>query len=735
MIAAPAAGAAAGSRDEATIDLRFAAAIRALRARTDRFFSKVLLLQWLALIVLAVVVTPLTWEGRTSSVHLHVLAAIFLGGVVSLYPAWLGWRHSGDLLTRHVMAVGQMLASVILIHITGGRIETHFHIFASLAILALYRDPKIFVSATVVVYLDHLVRGLFWPESVFGVLSATPWRALEHAGWVMFEVAFLVIGARVGLRDMRQLVSRQVDLENSNNRKEREVLDRTRELAASAERFRTFFQESPVGLYRVAPSGEFLMVNPALLSLLGFASLEELVAARATESELANGVARRRFIALLLAAGKVLRRDTVWIARSNEPLDVRESGQAVYDADRRFVYVDGTVEDVTQFRQLEERYRQAIKVQAIGQLAGGVAHDFNNILTVINGNSQMLLMDGSLDADAREGLGMILDGGKRAAELTRQLLAFSRKQRLEPKVIYLDEVASDLRPMLSRLVGENIAIRIAGKPGLAPVRADPAQIQQVILNLVVNSRDAMPEGGEVVISTTNIGLGEVDPVTLLDMAPGDCVLLSVSDTGSGMTPDVMGRLFEPFFTTKPHGAGTGLGLASCYGVIKQSGGHIAFESHVGKGTTCRVYLPVATETAADPTEEAPVPGSRGKGERILLVEDDRDVREFARKALTALGYLVTSAENGIEAIEKFGKEGACALLFTDVIMPGMGGRKLVEHLHQVAPDLPVLYASGHTFGAFADGGALSLNDHFISKPYSLEQLQMSVSRCINVSSY
>ena len=290
----------------------------------------------------------------------------------------------------------------------------------------------------------------------------------------------------------------------------------------------------------------------------------------------------------------------------------------------RIAYVDGTIEDITEYRQLEERFRQSQKVQAIGQLAGGIAHDFNNILTVISGYSQLLIAKEGFSDDVRTNLCRIHEAGQRAAELTRQLLAFSRKQRLQPRVIYLNAITGEMDPMLQRLVGENIRIRTIAVSGLSPVKADPSQIQQVVMNLVVNARDAMPNGGQLTIETANVKLGAEYVQSHHDVAAGDYVMLAVSDTGTGMSPEVQARLFEPFFTTKAPGYGTGLGLATCHGIVKQSGGHIAAYSEVGHGTTFKVFLP---SVQAQPTPAAPDPvqvKQHGAGERILLVEDDRD---------------------------------------------------------------------------------------------------------------
>jgi PAS domain S-box-containing protein len=721
--------------DVAAIDRRFTAALTHLRGRTDRLLASLMVVQWLAMICVALIVSPQTWVGRAAETHIHVWAAIFLGGAVCLYPAWLGWRRPGQTATRHIMAIGQMLVSAMLIHLSGGRIETHFHVFGSLALLALYRDPRVFVTATVVVYLDHLARGIFWPESVYGVLTATVWRSLEHAGWVLFEVTFLVLAVKVGLKEMRELVARQIGLEKFNHEKVEEVEARTKELALSEEQFRSFFRDSPIGLYRVSSGGDILMANPALLSILGFDSLDDLRAAETKTGQPIFDPGRRQFFSQLTASREVLRRNTVCRRQDGTELNIRESGRAFRDTANQVVHVDGTIEDITEHRQLEERFRQAQKVQAIGQLAGGVAHDFNNILTVISGYSQLLMGEPGFSDETRTNLGRIHDAGHRAAELTRQLLAFSRKQLLQPRIIYLSAVAAEMDPMLQRLVGENIRIRTIAVSGLGPVKADPSQIQQVVMNLVVNARDAMPGGGQLTIETANVTLGEDYAFGHDDVVPGNYVMLAVSDNGAGMPPEVQARLFEPFFTTKAPGHGTGLGLATCHGIVKQSGGHIAAYSEVGHGTTFKVYLPRVDALPAL-VEEAPLPRKRfGAGECVLLVEDDRTVREFGCGVLLSLGYKVLAAGNGLEALNHLKDHPRIDLLVTDVIMPSMGGRKLAEKIRLSVPNLPVLFTSGYTFDALGETETIGEGCDFLAKPYGPDELGQKVHEALAAVSW
>jgi PAS domain S-box-containing protein len=714
----------APSADEAAIEPRFLAAQHSLHVYNDRFFARFMLVQWLASIALAVIVSPRTWEGRISSTHIHVWAAVLLGGIITVLPAWLGLKHPGATLTRHVIAAGQMLMSALLIHLTGGRIETHFHVFGSLAFLAFYRDMRVLITATVVVYVDHLARGIFWPESVYGVLVATKSgalaRALEHAFWVLFEIAFLSMSIRLGLKEMRQVAGRQIGLEELNRAKAQEVRDRTKELAESEERFRSFFRDSPIGLYRANATGEFETANPAMLSLLGSASFEEMLLRPLQDTE------RPRFVAELSCTDKVVTRDATWVRRDGAPVHIRESARAFRDATGNVVRIDGTVEDISERRHLEERFRQAQKVQAIGQLAGGVAHDFNNILTAIGGYSEMLVQRAAVDPKSLKWAQEIHSASVRAANLTHQLLAFSRKQHLQPRLLQLNAVVHEMDHMLRRLVGEHINIRTISTPGLAAVRADPGQLQQVVMNLVVNARDAMPKGGQLTIETANVSLDAEYARRQPDVPAGKYVMLAVSDSGTGMAPEVKSRLFEPFFTTKPVGTGTGLGLATCHGIIKQSGGHIIVYSELGRGSTFKVYLPAIASAPANAVQVVQAPEVRGSGETVLVVEDEVSVREFGSDVLRTLGYNVITAENGNDALRRFQENPGITLIVTDVVMPDMGGAELARRLRISAPHVRVLFTSGYTFDALGQNDLLGPNATFLMKPYGTAQLGTAV---------
>jgi PAS domain S-box-containing protein len=390
------------------------------------------------------------------------------------------------------------------------------------------------------------------------------------------------------------------------------------------------------------------------------------------------------------------------------------------DSQGRLIHFVGVQTDITAVKKLEEQLRQSQKMEAVGRLAGGVAHDFNNILTAMIGYCQLALDDLATDHPARSNVEEIAAAAERAASLTRQLLAFSRKQTLLPTVLDLNAVVGDLDKMLRRLIGEDIGLVTKLVPGLGSVRADRSQLEQVILNLAVNARDAMPRGGQLIIETAHATLDDHRARFHEDIKPGDYVMLAVTDTGSGMSDEVKARLFEPFFTTKPQGQGTGLGLATCYGVIKQSGGHINVYSELGRGTTFKVYLPRVTGRAEAMPTVPTVTTARGGSETILLVEDDSAVRALSARLLRAKGYAVIEANNGQEALRVASEQPdkRIALLLTDVIMPEMGGRDLAERFHAVRPDTKVLFCSGYTHEAIDRNGELEPGVAFLQKPFT-----------------
>jgi signal transduction histidine kinase/CheY-like chemotaxis protein len=397
----------------------------------------------------------------------------------------------------------------------------------------------------------------------------------------------------------------------------------------------------------------------------------------------------------------------------------------------------GAVQDVSDRKAAEERLRileaqliHSQKIESIGRLAGGIAHDFNNLLTVISGGLELTLADLPADHRDREPLAAAANAAQSAAALTRQLLAFSRKEVITPKVLDLNAIIERVEKMILRLVGEDIAVSTVCAKDLARIRFDPAQVEQIIVNLAVNARDAMPGGGRLTIETSNVHLGAEYAVRHLDVKPGDYVLLAVSDDGAGMSDDVRSHLFEPFFTTKEAGKGTGLGLAMVYGAVKQNGGRIEVYSEPGRGTTFKIYLP-AQSGAQDALPQTPsLPAARSTS--ILLVEDDARVRVFAQNALTRLGHTVHAYSNGEDAVAAVSAlHPAPQVLITDIVLPGMNGRVLAERVASTLPTIRVLFASGYTQNAIVTQGVLEDGIEFLAKPYSVEQLARRIAELVN----
>ena len=501
--------------------------------------------------------------------------------------------------------------------------------------------------------------------------------------------------------------------------------DAEEQLLRSEAEYRALFEHATYGMYRSTPEGKFIVANPALVEMLGYESEAELLKVDLARDVYASGEERDVLVEQYRAVGKIGAIEPLWSRKDGQRITVQLSGRPVRNAAGALECFEMIVADVTEQRALEVQLRQAQKMDAVGRLAGGIAHDFNNLLTIISGECQMALQRLDEQSPLHDSLCYIQNAGERAAALTRQLLAFSRKQPVEATVFNLNDLVTDTEPMLRRLIGEDIEFTVRKAPDLGSLKADRGQIEQVLTNLVVNARDAMPEGGDVVIETGNATVDEAGASSDADAAPLGFVTVAVIDTGMGMSDEVQARLFEPFFTTKGEG-GTGLGLGTSYGIVAQAGGHIKVASAPGAGTTMTVYLPCVPDEAAAPESEQV--GSIGGGtETILLVEDEEDVRRVAAGMLRAQGYTVVEAGSGDQALRILEDRGrSVELLLTDVVMPGMGGRVLAEWVRAAWPKTRILFATGYTDDETLKRQLLDREVMIVHKPYTMQSLGSKV---------
>jgi PAS domain S-box-containing protein len=589
---------------------------------------------------------------------------------------------------------------------------------------ALFRSPKAFLEAAL-------------PEDRAALLQAFG-RVRERETEERHEfrirrpdgaVRWMVMHAR-GIRDQSGSTYRIAGvLRDVTNRKDVE-----KALEVSEQRLRTLLESVNLIVLVLAEDGSIEYANPFLLEVAGYAH-DELI--------------KKNWFHDFVRAGDT---DSV-VERFHEMTDRERHEKHQYviltrDGGEKLISWHETVlrdgqgratgtlcvgEDVTERAGLEEQLRRAQKMEAVGRLAGGIAHDFNNLLTAILGPAEMLLMEMDAADPARQDLEEIKAAGERAATLTRQLLAFSRQQVLEPKNLDLNTLVGDLDRMLQRIVGEDIEFRVLLANDLGTVRADPGQIEQVIMNLVINSRDAMPSGGTLTFETANVELDAEYADQHFPVTAGQYVMLAVSDTGVGMDAATRAKIFEPFFTTKPKGKGTGLGLATAYGIVKQSGGYIWAYSEVGQGTTFKVYLPRVDEVPAVAVSVAGENGTLSGTETILVVEDEKIVQGVTRRILEARGYQVLAADGGPQALTIAEEHpGPIPLLITDVVMPEMSGRDLASRLLEIRPATRVIYVSGYTDDMIVQHGVLEPGVQFLQKPFTPRALAKKVRTVLDV---
>ncbi len=569
----------------------------------------------------------------------------------------------------------------------------------------LFADPQVFdelVAAGEVALvgapsIDWIGVPLKSGEKTFGVLTVQSYSEKIRYGQEDKEI----------LQFVSQQVARAIE-----HRRNQDALRR------SEARYRSQVQSAVYGIYRSSREGQFLDVNPALVRMLGYGSPEELLSINMVRDLYAEPGDRERIIAHVGNAPQIEGIETRWKRKDGRVITVRLSGRCIrYPGE--LTSFEMIVEDTTERRQLEEQLLHSQKMEAIGRLAGGVAHDFNNLLTVIRGYSDLMLNDLQASHSMRQEIEEIRRAADRASDLTKQLLAFSRRQVMEPKVLDLNVIVHNMDLLLRRLLGEDVELRVVLDDKLGKVKADPGQIEQVIMNLAVNARDAMPTGGLLTIETRNMELDDEFAREHALPRGGEYALLSVSDSGSGMDAETLSHIFEPFFTTKELGKGTGLGLSTVYGIVRQSGGLVWVYSEPGQGSCFKVYLPIvhgAVEPApARPTQSPTFAGT----ETVLLVEDEDGVRALVREVLQRKGYRVLEANSGAEAMRICGDyEDPIHLLITDIVLDQMSGRDIARKVTSERPKTKVLYISGYTEEAIIHHGVLDPGTAFLQKPFT-----------------
>ncbi|TLY23306.1 MAG: response regulator [Nitrospirae bacterium] len=519
------------------------------------------------------------------------------------------------------------------------------------------------------------------------------------------------------------------ELREAASRRERRKAEEA--LRESEKRLQKILDNSPAIIFLKDTEGRYLYVNPQFGKLTVLTPEQILGKTDAEIFPPEQAAAFRANDLKVLQAGVALEFEEV--ARHQDELYTSIVSKFPLRNTEGEVYaICGIATDITERKSLEAQLRQSQKMEAIGRLAGGIAHDFNNMLTVINGFSELMLLSLPVGDPHRNTAEHIRQAGEKAATLTRHLLAFSRQQVLQPRVLDLNAVVANMDTMLKRMIAEDIDLLTILSPGSTPVKADPGQIQQILMNLVVNARDAMPDGGRLTIETADVVLDTDYARRHVGVSPGRYVMLAVSDNGCGMDKQTQARIFEPFFTTKEEGKGTGLGLSTVYGIVKQSGGNIWVYSEPGRGTTFRIYLPRIEGVA-----EAIVPGKaqeplpRGS-ETLLLVEDDAGVRKLAKTTLQTQGYTVLEAAQGEDAVRLSGQhEGLIHLMVTDMVMPEMSGRELAERLKPLRPNMKVLLTSGYTGKAMLHHGELDPGMAFLQKPFTPQTLARKVREVLD----
>ncbi|MCD6200157.1 MAG: response regulator [Deltaproteobacteria bacterium] len=642
------------------------------------------------------------------------------------YSAWIAlFDKSGNFITAAEAGLGEKFSRLLEILERGDLMKCGREVLGRSGVLVIVNPIDVCDDCPLSkIYAGNeaMTIRLEYEDKVYGIMSVSIPKgiATNREEQLLFE----------GVADDIAFAMHVIE----SDEKEKQSQEALRE---SEERYRTIYDSSRDAIMILTPNKGFLSGNPAAIEMFGcqnedhFTSLTPAALSPEYQPDEA------------LSAEKAQKMMEIAMEKGNHFFGwkyKRVDGEEFYATvlltmmklhDEKVL--QATVRDITERKKLEDQFRQAQKMEAIGVLAGGVAHDFNNLLTVILGNAQLALMNIIKDESFRKEIQEIEKAGKKASSLTRQLLAFSRKQIINPKILDINEVINETEKMLERMIGEDIEFLTVLEPDLRKVYTDPGQIDQVVMNLVVNARDAMPRGGNLTIETANVELDETYFQSRnTESKPGPYVMLAVTDNGIGMDDETLSRIFDPFFTTKEIGRGTGLGLSTVYGIVKQNNGYCWVYSEPGKGTTFKIYFPRVAEGVVAGKEDEKLADVISGSETVLIVEDNDALRDITKKILQKYGYRVLEAENGEKALNiSETHEGPIHLLLTDVVMPGMSGSDLSEKLQSIRPETRVIYMSGYTDNAIVHHGILRQDINFIEKPFSPESLGKKVRQVLD----
>ncbi len=706
---------------------------------TDRLFAGILAFQWLVGIGTAVWVSPRTWYGTVSKVHLHVWEAIFLGGVITLVPALLAWKRPGEKITRYWAASAQMLFGALLIHLTGGRIETHFHVFGSLAIVAFYRDWKVLVPATVIVALDHWLRGMYWPQSVYGVVVYEPWRWLEHAMWVVIEDAFLIASCVRSKHEMREIAERSAQLEKSNQMIESQVARRTAELQKSradlvtkTELLYNVLSTIPHCVFWKDTDLVYRGCNENFANFAGFEKPSDVIGKTDDQlfgKELAE-VYNKTDREILASKRSMLNMEEEYKKDGRQAIILLKSNVALRDPGGSVIGVLGVFSDISDRKRIEAKLSQVQKMDTIGTLAAGIAHDLNNQLTPIAGYTDLLIQQLRSDHPSYPLLAEMEQATHRCRDVVQKLMNFSRNSTLERTTVSLAGMLDQLKGLLSKVLPATIHVDVSHDPDLWSVRGNETELHTVFMNLATNARDAMPSGGQLKIKAANVVVSS--PAFKNADETGEYVCIKVRDSGSGIAEEIRTKIFEPFFTTKPKGKGVGLGLSMVFKILQEHQGWIDVNSDK-TGTEFNIYLPAdhqAVRTGPRPAPDTALPIGH---ETILFADDDEPLRNLGKLFLEKLGYKVLLAQDGEEAVRVYNeRHREIDAVVLDMTMPKMTGRQVLEYILGVNPSAKVLLASGYT----AEGSAKELIEagakDYLAKPYTIAPLSHRLRKMLDL---